>query len=81
MKKIKVKMNKPVYEGFSILEISKTLLYGFWYDYIKQKYQGNAKLCYMDTESFIIYIETGNFYEDIANDVDMILLKIWHIKL
>ena len=47
MKKIKVKMNKPVYLGLSILEISKTLMYEFWYDYIKPKYQNNAKLCYM----------------------------------
>ena len=53
-KKIKVKMNKPVYLGLSILEISKTLMYEFWYDYIKPKYQNNAKLFYMDTESFII---------------------------
>ena len=49
MKKIKVKMNKPVYLGLSILEISKTLMHEFWYDYIKPKYQDNAKLCYMDT--------------------------------
>ena len=47
MKKIKVKLNKPVYLGLSILEISKTLMYEFWYDYIKPKYQNNAKLCYM----------------------------------
>ena len=53
MKKINVKMNKPVYLGFSILEISKTLMYEFWYDYIKPKYQNNEKLCYMDTDSFI----------------------------
>ena len=51
-KKTKVKMNKPVYLGFSILEISKILMYEFWYDYIKQKYQNNAKLCYMDIDSF-----------------------------
>ena len=45
MKKIKVKMNKPIYLGLSILEISKTLTYEFWYDYIIPKYQNNAKLC------------------------------------
>ena len=70
MKKIKVKMNKPVYLGLSILEISKTLMYEFWYDYIKPKYQNNAKLCYMDTDSFIINIKTEDFYEDIANGVE-----------
>ena len=53
MKKIKVKMSKSAYLGLSILEISKTLMYEFWYDYIKPKYQNNEKLCYMDTDSFI----------------------------
>ena len=56
MKKIKSKMNKPVYLGLSILGISKTLMYEFWYDYIKLKHQNNAKLCDMDTDSFIIHI-------------------------
>ena len=53
-----------------ILDISKALMYGFWYDYIKPKYQGKAKLCYMDTGSFIIHIKTEDFYEDIANDIE-----------
>ena len=70
MKKTKVKMNKPVYLGMSILDISKTLMYEFWYDYIKPKYEDAAKLCYMDTDSFIIHIKTEDFYEDIANDVE-----------
>ena len=64
--KIKVKMNTPVYLGWLILDISKTLMYEFWYDHIKPKYQDNAKLCYMDTDSFIINIKTEDFYEDIA---------------
>ena len=72
MKKIKVKMNKPVYLDLSILEINKTLMYKFWYDYIKPKYQDNAKLCYMDTDSFIISIKTDDFYEEIASDVKKI---------
>ena len=58
MKKIKVKMNKPICLGFSVLEIRKTLMYEFQYEYIKSKNQNNAKLCYMDTDSFIIYIKT-----------------------
>ena len=49
-------MNKPVYLGTSILDISKTLMYKLWYDYIKPKYEDRAKLCYTDTDSFIIYI-------------------------
>ena len=68
--KTKVKMNKPIYLGMSILDISKTLMYEFWYDYIKPKYQDKAKLCYMDTDSFVIHIKTEDFYEDIAYDVE-----------
>ena len=70
MKKTKVKMNKPIYLGLSILEISKILMYESWYDYLKPKYGNNVKLCYMDTDSFIMNIKTNDFYEDIANDVD-----------
>ena len=54
----------------SILDISKTLMYEFWYCYIKPKYKDRAKLCYMDTDSFVIHIKTEDFYKDIANDVE-----------
>ena len=70
MKKAKVKMNKPIYLGLSVLEISKILMYEFWYDYMKPKYGDNVKLSYMDTDSFIIYIKTEDFYKYIADDVD-----------
>ena len=70
IKKIKVEMNKPVYLGLSTLETSKTLMYEFWYDFIKSMYQKNAKLCYMDTDSFIIHVKTKDVYEDIADDVE-----------
>ena len=60
MKKAKVKMSKPVYLRMSKLGFSKTLMYEFWYDYIKPKYKDKAKLCYMDTDSFVI----NNFTED-----------------
>ena len=70
VKKTKVKMNKPVYLGMSILDISKTLMYELWYDYIKPKYQDNPTLCYMDTGGCIIHIKTENFYKDIADDVE-----------
>ena len=69
MKKTEVKMNKPVYLGQAILDISKTLMYEFWYDYIKPKYGDKARLCYMDTDSFIMYIKTEDFYKDINNGV------------
>ena len=70
MKKTKVRMNKSIYLGLSILEISKTLMYEFWYDYMKPTYGDNVKLCYMDTDSFIMHIETEDFYKDIADDVE-----------
>ena len=70
MKKTKVKMNKPIYLGLSILEISKTLMYEFWYDYMKPKYNDNVRLCYMDTDSFVMHIKTNDFYKDIASDVE-----------
>ena len=70
MNKTKVKMNKPICLGLSILDISKTLMYEFRYDYLKPKYGNDVKLCYMDTDSFIMSIKTNDFYKDIANDVD-----------
>ena len=69
-KKVEVKMNKPVYLSQALLDISKTLMYEFWYHYIKPKYGDNARLCYMDTDSFIINIKTEDFYKDIGNDVE-----------
>ena len=70
MKKRNVKMNKPIYLGMSILDISKTLMYEFWYNFIKPKYQDKAKLCYMDTDSFVIQIKIEDFHKDIASDVE-----------
>ena len=69
-KKTKAKMKKPIYLGLSILEISKILINEFWYDYMKPKNGNDVKLCYMDTDSFIMNIKTNDFYEDIANDVE-----------
>ena len=54
----------------SILDLSKTLVHEFWYDYIKTKYEDRPKLCYMDSDSFVIHIETEDIYDDIANDVE-----------
>ena len=70
MKKTNVKMNKPIYLGLSILEISKILMYEFWYDYMKPKHNNDVKLCYMDTDSFVMHIKTNDFYKDIASDVE-----------
>ena len=67
MRKAEVKMNKLIYLGQAILDISKTPMYEFWHDYIKPKYGDNATLCYMDTDSFIMHIKTEDFY---ASDVE-----------
>ena len=69
-KKTKVKMNKPIYLGLSILEISKILMYEFWYDSMKPKYNDNIRLCYMDTDSFVMHIKTNDFYKHIASDLE-----------
>ena len=69
MGKIKVVMNKPVYLGQAVLDLSKLIMYEFHYDYMLPKYNDRIKLCYMDTDSFIHSISTEDFYEDIANDV------------
>ena len=69
LRKAKVKKNNPAYLGMLILDISKTLMYKFWYDYIKPKYEHRAKLCYTDTDSFIIRIVTEDFHRDFADDI------------
>ena len=69
MRKVKVKMNKPIYLGLSILELSKITMYEFWYDYVKAKYEDRVRLCYMDTDSFVLNVRTKDFYKDISQDV------------
>ena len=63
-------MKKRVYLGLSILELSKILKYEFWYNYVKPKYGEKAKLCFTDTESFIVCIKTEDIYKDIPEDVE-----------
>ena len=70
IKKTKVIMNKHVYLGMSILDISKILISEFWYDYIKPKHGDRAKLCYTDIDSLMLHIITEDFYEDIPVDVE-----------
>ena len=57
IKKTQLFMNKPAYLGLSLLEISKIVMYELWYDYVKTKCGEQSKSCYMDTESFMVYIK------------------------
>ena len=66
MIKTQILKNKLIYLGLPILNLSKTVMYEFWYHYAKLKYAENAKLCYMDTDSFIVHIKTDNIYKDMA---------------
>ena len=70
MKHREVYMNKPLYLGQAILDYSKMLMYEFWYDYLQPMYNDKIELCYMDTDSFIIYVETDDVCKDISNDVN-----------
>ena len=70
MKKVKVKMKKPIYLELSILEISQIIMYEFWYDYVKKKYGDMVKLCHMDTDSLIMNIKTKDFYKVIVQHVE-----------
>ena len=66
MRKIEILMNTPVSMVLSILDLSKTVINGFWYDYVKPKYGKYAKFCYMDADNFIVYVKTEDIYKDIA---------------
>jgi hypothetical protein len=68
--KEQIKFDKPIFLGCAILDLSKVLMYRFYYNYIKPKYQDNARLCFMDTDSFFMEIKTQDVYEDIEKDKD-----------
>ena len=70
IRKSQILINKPVYLGLSILVLSKTVMYEFWYDYVKLKYGENAKLCYTDTGSFTVYVTTEDIFKDIVDDIE-----------
>ena len=69
MRKTRIYMDKPKMVGQAILDKSKELMYHFYYDYLKPKYKENVKLMFMDTDSFVLEIETCDFFEDIKNDL------------
>ena len=70
MQRTQILMNRAVYFDLSILEMSKTVMYEFWYDYVKPKYGEKAELCYMDTGSFKVCIKTKDIYVEITKDVE-----------
>ena len=77
LKKTQITMNKPVYLGLSILDLSKIVMYEFWYDYIKPKYGENAKLCYMVTGSFIVCVKTEDviLQKTLKQDLTLQIMK------
>ena len=80
MKKNQILINKPVYLGLLILDLSKTAMYEFWYDYLKPKYGENVKLCYMDTDSFIVHAKTDDICKGIAEDAEK-RFETWNYEI
>ena len=72
MRRTNVLMDKPIMVGQAILDKSKELMYSFWYEYLKPKYKDKINLLYMDTDSFVIKVETDGFFKDAKDD-----LKEW----
>ena len=72
MKKTTIKANKSIYLALTILSLSKIIMYEYWYDDMKPKYGDNIKLCYMDTDSFIMHVKTEDFLKTLL----MMLKKI-----
>ena len=77
MRKTQLLINKLVYICLAISDLSKTVIYDFWFDYLKPKHGENAKLCCMDTDSFIVHVETDDIYKDIAEDVETRFESNW----
>ena len=71
MKRTQIFTNKPIYLGLSILDISKIVMYEFWYDYVKPKFGEKTMLCYMGTNSFLLYIKAEDIYSDIPTDAEI----------
>ena len=83
MRKTHIYMDKPIMVGQAILDKSKELMYHFYYDYLKPKYKENVTLMYMDTDSFVLEIETCDFFEDIKDDLKngltpLVMIKTWY---
>jgi len=66
-----ITLNKPISVGFTILEISKLIMYKFYYDYLKPKYGDKCKLLFTDTDSLCCHIQTGDLYADMSENIDL----------
>ena len=71
MKKVQITLNRPTYVGFCILDLSKTLMYDFHYNYMKAKYGHGLKLLFTDIDSLCYYINTEGIYIDWIDDKDL----------
>ena len=71
MRKTQILMNKLVYLCLSILDLSKTVMYEFWYNYVRPKYGENVKLCYVDTDGVIVHVKTEDIAEDVEQDLTL----------
>lgn len=69
--KQKLVLNRPIYVGFSVLDLSKTLMYDFHYNYMKSKYGSRAQLLFTDTDSLCYEITTGDLYHDLKDDKEL----------
>ena len=76
MGKIEISLSQLVYLGQAIVDLSKTLMYEFYYNYMRPRYGSKVKLCYMDTDNFACEIETKDFYRDIAKNVEKGLIRV-----
>ena len=72
-----MRINKPVSLDISILCQSKTVMYEFWYDYVKPKYGENTKLFYMDTESLIVQVKTEDIFKKYFWNTNMRISNVW----
>ena len=70
MRKTQILLNKSRYLGLSILDLNKTVIYKFRYDHVKPKCGEKERLCYMDTDSFIVYVRIDDIYKDTSEDVE-----------
>ena len=69
--KLALKLNKPAYIEMCVLELSKSLMYEFHYNYIKNKYDNKSKLLFTDTDSLMYEIKTENVFEDFSSDKEL----------